>query len=110
MKALQIYVFSNPLFRPCAAGGITERYDTLYVLCDEGPHEVDGTEENLVMLKSRKFGGKTFCSLVPVAFKDRYPSMGGSYAGCSDSRFRRMVERACGEYHVVLPVHDRIEG
>lgn len=109
MKALRISVFKNPSYKGCSNGGITERYDELLLVCYEGNIEVDeeNPPENLVVFVDRVFKGKKCGYIKPyapcpngcVGWMD-----GGSYAGCCDSRFGRMV----GIYGAV-PVHDRAE-
>ena len=109
VRALTLSVYKNPLYAKCANGGWTEEHDELYVACNEGPWEVDGDDPALFQLKANVFG--------TIRLEPRNkpqgmcgPMMGGSYAGTSDSRFSRMVERLTGQpWHGAVAVHDRFE-
>jgi len=109
MKALRISVYKNPLYKECSNGGITERFNELLVVCDEGYIEIDENNppENLVVFHERMLGGEWCGYLEPYA---PCPSgcvgwmSGGAFAASSDSRFSRMV----GIYGAVA-VHDRTE-
>ncbi len=109
MKALEIFVYKNPLYKECPNGGITERYDELLLVCDEGHIEIDENNlpENLVVFRERMLGGKWCGYIEPYApcLKGCVGWMsGGAYAGSCDGRFSRMV----GIYGAVA-VHDRTE-
>lgn len=109
MKALRILVYKNPLHKNSSNGGITEKYDELLLVCEEGSIEIDESNppENLVVYIEREMGGKNCGYIEPYA---PCPSgyvgwmSGGSFAGSSDGRFFDMV----GIYGAV-PVHDRAE-
>lgn len=109
MKALPIKVYYNKLYRECANGGITERYDELLLVCDDGFIDIDENNppENLVILVERILFGKLSNYIRPYEEcpKDKVGYMfGGSYAASSDHRFTEMS----GIYGAV-PVHDRTE-
>lgn len=109
MKAIRISVYKNPLYKECSNGGITERYDELLLVCDEGYIEIDedNLPENLVVFHERMLGGEWCGYIEPYA---PCPNgcvgwmSGGAYAGSSDGRFSEMV----GIYGAVA-VHDRTE-
>lgn len=87
----------------CTNGGVSSRFDSLYLICDKGWLEVDDTDERLVKIETMRFGGNTYQHVVPV--NDRHKRavsymMGGNYISTSDSRFP-------SDYPI--PVHDRTE-
>lgn len=109
MKAIPIGVYRNPSLKGCSNNGISERYDELLLVCDEGYIEIDETNppENLVKLEKRYlFGEKSYYIRpykdAPEGYTD-YTS-GGAYAASSDSRVGRMFET-----YAALPIHDRTE-
>ena len=109
MKALRISVYKNPLYKNSTNGGITERYDELLLVCDEGYIEIDekNPPENLVVFVDRMLGGEKCGCIEPYApCPDGCVGWmsGGSFAASCDRRFSRMV----GIYGAVA-VHDRSE-
>jgi hypothetical protein len=55
-------------------------------------------------------GYKNTAIIVPADdWNDGVQVMGGTYAGTSDSRFHRAVEKLTGVSHVAVAVHDRRE-
>lgn len=107
MKALPINVFKTPTYSGCSNGGITERFDKLLLLCDEGFVDVDESNppENLVKIVTRYFGSREYKHIEPVA--STAPGCvgwmsGGAVAYTCDSRFSKMSEYP-------LCVHDRQE-
>lgn len=110
MKALRIKVFKNKLFDGCANGGITERFDELLLVCEDGYIEIDENDppENLVIYVERNIGGRSCGYIRPFADppSGRTPySSGGSYAADCDSRFTDLI----GGMYGAVPVHDRTE-
>ena len=103
MKAISLAVFSNPRYRSCAAGGISERFDELFIAHDRGHLDINGDEENLVQLVHRIINGKDVFHLAPIDDKGQY-SFGGNYAGTCDGRFMEL-HRVYG----ALAIHDRRE-
>ena len=108
VKSLRLDVYSNPSYRKCANGGWTEEHDSLYVACPEGNWEVEETDPALFDLIRGPFG---------IAYirprnggEGAGPMMGGSYAGTSDIRFRKMCWKLTGyPWHGAVAVHDRYE-
>ena len=103
MKGISIDVYSNPKYRKCANGGISERFDELLTEHPRGNIELTGNEENLVKVVHRKIGGRDVYHLAPIDDKGQY-MFGGSYAGDSDQRFCELH----GIYGA-LAIHDRRE-
>lgn len=102
MKALSINVYRHGTY-DCTNDGITSRYNSLLLVCDEGYIEIDETNppENLVRLVVRHFGGKEYKHIEPVAQPEGAGWMaGGNIAYTCDSRFP-------SDYP--LSVHDRQE-
>ena len=110
-KTLMVSVYSNPSYRKCASGGISETEDTIYVIADDGPFETDDTSPLLMEMKNN-YGNPI---LVPVnpqnADKTIGPMMGGSFAYSSDSRFRKLASRCSDSrnFYGAVPIHDRYE-
>ena len=106
MKALRINVFKDSL-GDCTNNGITNRFDHLLLICEEGYIEVDETNppENLVQIVTRYICGERYKHIEPVA---RPASgcvgwmSGGNVAYSCDSRFHRLSQYP-------LCVHDRQE-
>ena len=108
VRALELDVYSHPVYRGCANGGWTQYHDSLFVACQEGCYEIEEDNPALFDLKPNPFGT---VALVPRnGGKGVGPMMGGSYAGTCDSRFSRMCERLTGHpWHGAVAVHDRYE-
>ena len=105
MKALPISVYRTDRIGDCTNGGITSRYDTLLLVCEDGFVEVDfeNPPENLVVLKSRFVCGRIYKHIEPFASPTHLGWMyGGNVAYSSDSRFSELSEYP-------LCVHDRQE-
>ena len=107
MRALPIEVYRSNRFTDCTNGGITSRYDRLLLVCDEGFIEVDENNppENLVVMKTRRFGFGEYKHIEPYAKTDRECvgwMAGGNLAYTCDSRFSKMSQYP-------LSVHDRQE-
>lgn len=107
MKALPISVYTNSRYAGCSNGGITEQYDQLLLVCDDGFIDVDEKDppENLVKIVSRRFGTREYRHVEPVARPTPGCAgwmAGGALAYSCDSRFT-----ALSLYP--LSVHDRQE-
>ena len=107
MRALPIEVYRNTSFGDCTNDGITSRYDSLLLVCDEGFIKIDedNLPENLVVLKTRRFGFGEHKHIEPYAKTDKGCvgwMAGGNIAYSCDSRFREMSQYP-------LNVHDRQE-
>ncbi len=109
MRAIRASIYEDKRLGNCSNHGISERYDSVLVICEDGPEVLDeeNLPENTVEVVTRYLWGEKHFYLKPVAEpgKGRTSYMaGGSYAGSSDSRF---VELAGGVS--ILPLHDRSE-
>lgn len=105
MRAIRIDVYRNELYNGCSNGGITERYDELLLVCDDGNIEIDENNlpENLVKMVSRNLRGGEYKHIEPYAPATQFGWMaGGLVAGCSDCRFFKMSQYP-------LSIHDRQE-
>ena len=105
MKALPISVYRTDRLGDCTNGGITRRYDTLLLICNDGFIDIDGGNipENAVWLVDRILFGEIYRHLEPVKDVDRGSvgyMFGGNLAYSSDSRFPSRYP---------LCVHDRQE-
>lgn len=108
MKALPIEVYKTNRLGDCTNGGISSKYDTLLLVCDDGYVKIDedNLPENLVKVVTRTFGFGTFRHIEPYA-KVKEGNVGwmsgGNIAYSCDGRFSRIA----GEYPLVI--HDRQE-
>ena len=107
MKALPISVFKNPTYSGCSNGGITERFNELLLICEDGFIDIDESNppENLVKMVTRHFGFGEYKHIEPYAsLSDGCVGWmsGGAIAYSCDSRFSRMSQYP-------LSVHDRQE-
>ena len=110
MKAIGVSVYKNAAYAGCSNGGITERFDTLLLVCEDGYIDIDENDppENLVVYVERCIGGRRCGYIEPFADPPagRTPYMsGGAYAASCDSRFSDMI----GGMYGAVPVHDRTE-
>lgn len=110
---MKIRAISVNVLRPnydCTNGGVSSRYDKLYVVCPDGNFEFDfdNAPDNLMRIHVRLIGGKTVYSLQPM----RPCSTGcvgwmagGNYAASCDSRFGELI----GGMYGAVAIHDRQE-
>lgn len=105
MKALPIYVYSNDSFKNCSNGGISEKFSTLLLICEEGFLNIDESNlpENLVKVVTRNFPDGEYKHIEPYNRPTEVGYMsGGSYAYSTDSRFSKISKYP-------LAIHDRQE-
>ena len=111
VRALSCNIFVNKAIGDCSNGGISSRFNQVYVICPEGNWEIDLSNpdeipENLVMSELVVFGGgcNVYRKFVPYKTKDKWSMMGGAFVYSSDCRFRDYF----GDYPI--PLCDRFEG
>ena len=104
VNALLVDVYRSPSLGDCTNNGITSKYDTLYLMCDEGPFEVDTDDPRLLKIGKVEFLGKVSYHARPFNDNGIWFMNGGNFVYDSDSRFRRMTG-----FYGALPVHDRQE-
>lgn len=105
MKALPIYVYSNNAFKGTSNNGVSEKFDRLLLIHDEGFIQIDedNLPENLVKIVTRNLSGGEYKHIEPYRKASKIGYMfGGTYAGTSDSRFSKIAKYP-------LAVHDRQE-
>lgn len=107
-KALPVDVLRTR-YEGASNGGISERYDRLLLLCEEGFEKVDLNDppENLVIVVKRRLGGKCRDYIRPYAEPKKGNigwMAGGSFAESSDSRFSDMIG-----FYGAVSIHDRQE-
>lgn len=103
IKALRISVYRNELYKGCSNRGISEKYDNLLLVCEDGNIEIDENNlpENLVIMVTRNLFGREHKHIEPYARPTYLGWMsGGAVAYSSDSRF---------ESDYPLCIHDRQE-
>lgn len=107
MKALPIDVYRCKGV-DCSNGGVSSKYNSLLLVCNEGFINVDESNlpENLVKVKKRYLFGENIYSIEPYNEPTGAGWMfGGNFAYTSDSRFGR----ACGGQYGAIAIHDREE-
>lgn len=107
MKAIKINVYRNTRGYDCTNGGVSSKYDSLLLLCEDGWVEVDENNlpENAVKVVRRHVCGDEIVCIQPCKPAVGVGYMfGGNYAASSDGRFRDLV----GIYGAVA-IHDRDE-
>ena len=110
-KLLPVYVYRSRTIGDCTNGGASAKFDTLYVLCDEGFVDADSPEmfakqDSIFQVVPRTFRGMTSYHLEPIVPPHGAGWMdGGNYAASCDGRFSRMV----GDMYGAVPIHDRQE-
>lgn len=108
MKGLSIAIFSNPLYRKCANGGLSEFHDEALVIGEGIPEVFEAN--GLPVLKLVKGNLPGLAKLVPAGMEGKWFMFGGNYAATSDSRFSKAVEKITGApFSGALPIHDRVE-
>ena len=107
-RALTCEIFKSH-FGDCSNGGISSKYNEVYLLCPQGNVEIDldNPPENLVKLERRELWGEKHYYIRP--YKD-CPSnkvgymMGGTFIYTCDSRFSEYCE-----IHNAIQFNDRTE-
>lgn len=92
---LSVNVFRNSDGSNCTNGGISSKYNTLLVQCDEGNHKVflKNHPENLCKIVKEHHFGEDFLHIEPFDEPESLGWMaGGNIAYSCDSRFSRMSE------------------
>lgn len=104
-KALPIDIYESKSIGNCSNHGISERYNEILLLCEDGfvTVDLDDPPENLCKVVERFLFGETYKHVEPVAKPSGAGWMaGGCYVGSSDSRFNRISRYP-------LSLHDRCE-
>lgn len=102
-KAIRAHIFEDKRIGNCSNHGISERYDCVLLLCDDGDVEVDleNPPENLCEIVRRRLWGEEHDYIRPwAAAKGVGWMFGGSIIYSSDARF--------GSNHPLM-FHDRDE-
>lgn len=104
MKALPIYVYSNNSFKGTSNNGISEEFDKLLLIHEEGFIEVDENNppKNLVKVVTRHLADGEYKHIEPYESPKSWYMHGGSFASTSDSRFSKISKYP-------LAIHDRQE-
>lgn len=107
MKAIPVEVFRHGK-GDFTNGGISSRFSSLLVVCDQGWINIDENNKpaNLCKLVKRHLFGRDVFHVEPI---DR-PSgagwmMGGNYCATCDSRWNRAI----GDMYGAVAIHDRQE-
>lgn len=94
----------------CTNDGVSSKFDTLLVLCDDGFKDVDldNPPDNLCRVVHRFQFGRDIYHIEPLKPTD--PGCvgwmaGGNYAATRDSRFSKMI----GGMYGAVAIHDRQE-
>lgn len=108
MKTLPVGVYRNAWIGDCTNDGISASQERLYLVCDQGFHDLPDGDPRLIRLVKRSFhGGESAHLSVEPVNDPRYgdgkhvgPMFGGNFVYTSDSRFP-------SDYPI--PIHDRFE-
>lgn len=103
MRALNVSIFESKGFGNCSNHGISERYNEILLICEDGNVEIDedNLPENLCKIVTRTLFGKEHKHIEPVARPDGVGWMsGGCICYTSDARF---------DSDYPLSLHDRTE-
>lgn len=107
MKAIPVEVFRHER-EDFTNGGVSSKYSSLLVVCDEGwiPVDENNPPKNLCKLVKRHLFGRDVYHVEPFERPDGVGwMMGGNYCATSDSRF----DRAVGGMYGAVAIHDRQE-
>lgn len=104
VKVLPVNVYRWTL-GDCTNGGISGRFDSLYLICDQGWLEVELNDPRLIKIVTRNHVGRegTYTHVEPVNDPDKKEigyMAGGNFVYSCDSRF---------PFDYPLPIHDRSE-
>lgn len=103
MRALSVSIFEDKKIGNCSNHGISERYNEILLICEDGNVEIDedNIPENLCKIVSSFWGGKEHKHIEPVAKPSGVGWMsGGCICYTSDARF---------DSDYPLSLHDRTE-
>lgn len=92
MRALRCSICEPKDLGNCSNHGISERYDNILLICEDGPTEIDENNppENLCKVVKRDLGFTIYTHIEPYAEPKGAGWMaGGSVINTSDARFRR---------------------
>jgi hypothetical protein len=103
---MMVYVARTAALGDCTNGGVSATNDILYVEgLPDSPRIGEDAYPHMV-LESHHRG----CVRLRPAGEHRHVMFGGNYAGCSDSRFGKAIERLLGHvFYGAVPIHDRVE-
>lgn len=105
VRVLRCEVFKSH-FGDCSNGGISSKYNEVYLICPEGNMEVDADNPRLVELVKRELGGEKHWYIKPYETDTKkWWMFGGTFIYSSDSRFREYCET-----DTAMKFHDRHEG
>lgn len=110
IKGLSVEIFSNPLFKGCSNGGVSEFYTEGLIVNIDAPHYPKSPLHPLLMLVKGNLPGTVKAVPVDQPEGKTGPMFGGSYIAGSDSRFSEAVEKLLGHrFYGAVPLHDRFE-
>lgn len=108
MKTLPVCVYRSSWIGDCTNEGISASQDRLYLVCDQGFHDVPDGDPRLIRLVQRTLPWRNYPYLHVEPVNDPRcgdgkhvgPMFGGNFVYSSDSRFP-------ADYPI--PIHDRFE-
>ena len=102
LRAISVDIYKSKI-GDCSNHGISEKFDDILLLCEDGYIDVKGDEPNLCKIVERKVFDHRYLHIEPVAKPNGIGWMaGGCLVYSCDSRFRTK-----SEYPLCL--HDRCE-
>ena len=110
VRALHVPVYTHPTFRKCANGGATETFDDIFVLCPDGPFEIEDDAPDLFEIVRHIDTIHLEQCTAPDDGRLVGPMFGGNYAASSDARFNWLCREKLGRrFYGAVAVHDRFE-
>ena len=114
---LMVSVFRDMGMGDCSNGGLSSKFDRIFIENIEGPFNEGDSEYHMPFKYPRaRLERGPFAGTVHIVFNlDKangdVTTFGGNFAYTSDSRFHRAVEEITGNKHSFgpVPIHDRVE-
>lgn len=110
MKAISVEVYRSTTLGDCSNGGISSKFNTLYLACEDGFLDIPEDHPQLVQFEK---GPRDTVHMVPYipCPKDLCGYMaGGCFVYSSDARFTQQMKRVTGiEFYGAVALHDRCE-
>jgi len=104
---IRVTVYRSP-YGDSSNGGPSSRVAEFTVVNCDGPFEPDAKSPAAVL----QVGPNNSIRLVPQSVLDskKWYMFSGNYAGASDSRFTRAIEKLLGQsFYGAVAIHDRVE-
>lgn len=109
-KGLHIDIYTNPAYRKCANGGLTETHDQALVVGEGIPEIFPADGLPVLVLKPNRIPGGAHLEPLVDDPENHWFMAGGSFGHTSDSRLGDAIKAMTGvRFYGALPIHDREE-